>query len=221
MDEGLTDFYTSLLDADWRQSPAPIKQVLLGYRVGARRRHEVPCMRPADFFNGSNVGAFYFATYNKTAALLHQLRHILGQETFDKAMGVYVRRWTYKHPYPYDLFNTFRDVSGVDLDWYWRIWLFETWTMDFSVAGVQSGPRGTTVTVNLEGPASSPVEVEATYPGGQKIRRRIPESYWLNGARQAVLSFKSGVGEVRIDPDGWSLDLNRANNVWRAGGRDR
>ena len=35
-----------------------------------------------------------------------------------------MERWKFKHPTPYDYFNTFNDVSGRNLDWFWLAWYY-------------------------------------------------------------------------------------------------
>ncbi|MDZ7689879.1 MAG: M1 family aminopeptidase [Balneolaceae bacterium] len=64
--------------------------------------------------------AYGVASYPKPASGLSILRAILGEETFHKAYRTFIEEWKYKHPYPWDLFNVFENVSGRDLDWFWR-----------------------------------------------------------------------------------------------------
>ncbi len=63
------------------------------------------------------------AAYYKPGLGLDILRnHILGQERFDSAFRIYVDRWAFKHPTPWDFFRTMENVSGEDLSYFWRGW---------------------------------------------------------------------------------------------------
>jgi hypothetical protein len=126
-------------------------------------------------------------------------------------------RWAFKHPYPWDLFNTFEDVLGEDLDWLWTPTLFETWTLDHGIEGVTDGAGGVEVRIEDLGLAPFPAPVTVTYEGGRTETETVPVSTWLGGAREATLSFPGGeVTEVRIDAGGFLPDVDPTNNVWLA-----
>src|SRR5690606_25133815 len=73
--------------------------------------------------------ALGWLAYFKPAHGLVLLReHVLGPDRFDAALREYVERWAFKHPQPADFFRTVEDVSGEDLDWFWRGWFFGTGT---------------------------------------------------------------------------------------------
>lgn len=77
-------------------------------------------------------------TYGLTSAALDVLREvILGPELFDFAFKNYAYNWKFKHPKPADFFRSMEDASGVDLDWFWRGWFYETDPVDISVDEVK------------------------------------------------------------------------------------
>src|SRR5690606_8522910 len=67
-----------------------------------------------------NPGAYGIASYQKPGSVLVALRAVLGEEVFMRAYREYFQRWKYRHPYPWDMWHTFEDVAGRDLDWFWR-----------------------------------------------------------------------------------------------------
>jgi aminopeptidase N len=72
--------------------------------------------------------------YYKPGAGLSILREsILGPEKFDKAFRTYIDRWAFKHPTPWDFFHTMENVSGEELNWFWRGWFFNKWKIDQAV----------------------------------------------------------------------------------------
>jgi hypothetical protein len=94
-----------------------------------------PIMTSADNVRDAEYGN---NAYFKPAAALTILREtVLGEELFDKAFKEYANRWAFKHPKPADFFRTMEDVSGVDLDWFWRGWFFGTDHVDVEVADVK------------------------------------------------------------------------------------
>ena len=146
------------------------------------------------------------------------LRSILGDSIFMTAYREYGRRWSGKHPTPYDFWNTFEDVSERDLDWFWRTWWFETWTMDHAVAGVRPLEDGATaIDVEDRGLAPMPVRVEVLLDDGTVRRLGISEDAWLGGARRHTLIVRGGrVARVTLDPDRRFPDIDRSNDSWEA-----
>ncbi len=216
MDEGLTSYNTKEGSATfWSEDMwNPDEERYYGY---AGTGDEVESMRHADQYP-YGTGARSIASYNKPAVALHALEWVLGEETFDRAYREYFRRWAYKHPYPYDLFNTFEDVAGEDLDWFWTSLFFETWTLDHAVASVESRDGKVIVTVEDLGLTPLPVEVEVTYDDGSTTSQVIPVAVWLTGERRSAVGFPPGsVTLVALDPGEYLPDVDRTNNVWKKG----
>lgn len=215
MDEGLTSFNTNEATADFWGVDAwnPAGQ---GYYRIAGTGDEVEPMRHGDQYplDGAARG---LASYSKPAVALHALRGMIGDERFYEAYQEYARRWAYRHPQPYDLFNTFEDVLGRDLDWFWTPLFFETWTLDHAVESVTSGPGGVVVRVADRGLTPYPAHVRVTYDDDMTIEMAISADFWLEGSRLEEVTFQPGrVVRVEIDPDGFAPDVDRSNNVWTA-----
>lgn len=174
---------------------------------------EGPIMRWSDHhYNGFAYGV---ASYPKPATMLASLRSLLGEETFTKALHEFIDRWKYKHPYPWDMFNTFEDVAGQDLDWFWRTWYYETWTLDQAVANVSTTDDGNTrIVIEDHGQAPMPATVKITKRDGSTLTETIPVDKWLEGATQAVITVEGEVTGVEIDPEQNYPDSNRQNNTW-------
>jgi len=159
--------------------------------------------------------------YFKPAFGLVMLREvILGKDRFDYAFKQYIRNWAYKHPAPYDFFNTMNNEAGEDLSWYWREWFFNNWALDQAVTGVKyvdnDPAKGAMVTVtNLEKMAM-PVTMEIELADGTKQRIQLPVETWLQGAVQNVpVTTRQKIKSITLDPDKQLPDGNRGNNVWR------
>ncbi len=213
MDEGLTSFNTAEGSAEFYDTDSwePRRQ---SYYFIADTGDEVESMRHGDRYP-LRTAARGIASYNKPAVALHALRGIVGQERFMEAYREYARRWAFKHPQPYDLFNTFNDVLGEDFDWFWTTMFFNTWTLDQSIAEVENGADGVIITIEDLGLSPFPVPVRVTYTDGTIAEETIPVEEWLSDKKVAKIYFEPGtVTRVEIDPNQFLPDVDRSNNVW-------
>ncbi len=215
MDEGTTSFNTAQAKKEFYPGPDWDRGNREGYAQFARTGREGELMRWSDFhYSGSAYGV---ASYGKPAALLAALRGLLGEETFVRAYRTYLANWSFKHPKPWDFFNTFNTVSGQDLGWFWRAFYFETWTLDQGVERVTVSGDRTTIVVRDHGLAPMPARLTVTLANGDVVFGEIPVATWLEGKRHAELAIRtdSPVVRVEIDADQAFPDVNRDNNVWR------
>ncbi len=212
LDEGLTSFWTTLCVDDRRGSDQGPKREILEYAASVRSGDDTVCMRHADAYGGDDFG---FASYTKPAAMLHQLRALLGDAACCAAFRRYVADWAWKHPSPYDFFHTFADATGRDLAPYFRTWLFEAWRLDHAIADVVVTNDATTVVIEDRGRALHPCTVEATFADGSKLRQQIDATTWATTQR-ATLAFPPDAVEVTVDPEVTTMDAVRTNNRWLA-----
>ncbi|HYE96982.1 MAG TPA: M1 family metallopeptidase [Rubricoccaceae bacterium] len=175
-----------------------------------------PIMTYPDQQRGQALGVL---AYFKPAAGLLLLRdHVLGPERFDAAFREYTRRWAFKHPQPADFFRTIEDVSGEDLDWFWRGWFFSSETFDVAVASVDTGDGASVIAVENRGGLVFPIEAEVTFTNGRSERVRLPAEAFYKSDRATVSVAEGDVASVRLDPDGELPDTDRANDTWSARG---
>ncbi|HLL46255.1 MAG TPA: M1 family metallopeptidase, partial [Longimicrobiaceae bacterium] len=176
---------------------------------------QVELMRHGDLYPTAG-SAFGVASYAKMATNMAMLRALLGEETFMRAYREYGRRWIGKHPQPYDLWNTFEDVSGRDLDWFWRTWWYETWTLDQSIGEVRIAGDHMEVEVVDRGLAPMPARLVVTRADGRTERVEVPVDVWLAGARRHTVPVRDAatVTRVEIDPENAFADIDRTNQTW-------
>jgi hypothetical protein len=213
-DEGITSFNENQARNDFFPGidhNLPDQQTYINF---ARTGEEGEMMRWSNHHHTLN--AYIIASYMKPATVLHALRGVLGEETFDRAFREFMSRWAYRHPYPWDMWRTFEDVSGRDLEWFWRSWYYETWTLDQAIASVRADGARTTIVVEDRGNVPMPVRLAITTADGQLRREMIPVDEWLTGARSASLTVQtaSPVVRVEIDPERYFPDVDRDNNRW-------
>lgn len=231
MEEGLTSFNTNLgmnaffdgsaenrpnVDAWARNRQSHYFIAGSGYATEPMRHSDQYPLgggtRDVDPVQGASRGV---ASYSTPAVLLHAIDGLYGHDAFLEAYRTYAERWAYKHPYPYDFFNSFEDVLGEDMDWLWTPTLFETWTLDQAIVDVEESEERVTVSLFDNGLAMMPTPVVVTYADGSTESQRVEVDHWLSGTRSATLSFTGGdVVRAEIDPGEYLIDINRDNNVW-------
>jgi hypothetical protein len=214
MDEGLTQF-----DGDMavRELTHPADDPMLrdvdAYLGVARQHHEEPMSTHADGIPGPAWGA---AAYFKPVAMLRALRGMLGDSVFMTAYRAYGRRWFLRHPTPIDFAQTFSDVSGQMLDWFWRQWMPGTAVHDLVLKRVATAGDSIEVVVENRGGLTLPAIVEVRRADSTRQRVTIPVDEWLRGTRRVTLRFVNAprVVEVVIDPDRWFPAINRNAQRW-------
>jgi len=219
-DEGLTRFNQAQAMREFfrgydLERIARNQYIDLSRRGGEYAGGEVELMRHGDLYP-PGTPAYGVASYAKMATNLAALRAVLGDQTFLRAYREYGRRWVNKHPQPHDMWNTFEDVSGQDLSWFWRTWFYETWTLDQAVGDVREAGDSVSIVVEDRGLAPMPARVVVTREGGAAERHEVPVGVWLAGARRHTLRVAASprITRVEIDPEERFPDVDRSNNRW-------
>jgi hypothetical protein len=160
------------------------------------------------------VRDLFWTGYQKPALMMQILRYeVLGKERFDHAFREYLRSWAFKHPTPADFYRLMRDVSGVDLDWFWRDWVYTTARLDHAVDSIGTQDGAEKIFLADRGTMTLPLEMDLTYSDGSTERVRLPVEMWNLGRRFAyrVKEGKS-VRRVLVDPRRALPDVDRKNN---------
>jgi hypothetical protein len=217
-DEGLTRFNQIQAMQEYFKGYDRLSLSRNNYLGIARTDDEEPLMRHGDQYR-YGTAAYGIASYDKMALNLEMLRALLGEETFMRAYREYGRRWLNKHPTPYDLWNTFENVAGRDLDWFWRSWWFETWTLAHALAGVRTTAGDVEIDVEDRGSAYMPTRLAITRAGGAVEQVELPVDVWLGGARRHTLRLRGSpaVTKVEIDPGRRFAYVSRDQHRWEAG----
>ena len=220
MDEGFNTFINSLSSVDFNNGE---------YKNPKTDMHQV-----AEVYTTPNIEAVMTVPdglkednlailgYYKPSSGLTMLREqILGEARFDNAFRTYVERWAFKHPMPDDFFRTIENVSGEDLNWFWRGWYKNNWRLDQAITKVKyvknDPTKGAIISIeNLE-KMPMPVIMDIKFKSGKVNRITLPVEIWQ---RNVSWSFKNESTEeiesITIDPDHVFPDVNTTNNIWNA-----
>ncbi|HET7321444.1 MAG TPA: M1 family metallopeptidase, partial [Longimicrobiaceae bacterium] len=218
MDEGFNTFIDTWAD-DTRYPGSQTKMYhRRAYLNTVAQGNEQPIITPPDRLAREVLGT---EGYRKPSTVLHMLRdQVVGPEAFDKAFRTYIRRWAYKHPTPADFFRTFEDVTGRDLDWYWREWIYSTNVLDLAIRGVSNDSVGpgqyqASIRVTRNTPVVMPVGMRLILANGQAKTVELPVQIWYGGREYTyVADVTSPVVGVQLDPANNLADVNRTNDAW-------
>jgi hypothetical protein len=157
-------------------------------------------------------GSYVLNAYTKPALTLETLENYLGWETFQKIMSTYFERFRRKHPKPEDFFQVVNEVSGQNLDWFWKQTYRSSDIFDYAVDSVDTVLEEQQVVVRRWGEAVFPMLIRVRFEGGESV-----DQYW--DGRDRWVRYRYGrpekIESVVVDPDGiLALDVNRTNNSW-------
>jgi len=217
MDEGFNTFIDyDVAEAFFRGTPyadTVRRELLSAYTATAIPGNEQPMIT-----NPTEVRELYWTAYQKPALMLTILRDaVLGRPEFERAFREYARRWRFKHPQPADFFRTMEDVTGRDLDWFWRGWVLTTARLDQAVDSVTAGATRDTTLIHLSNRAQMvlPLTLELRYADRTSETRTLPVEMWHLGNRFTYrLAATKRLAGVVVDPRRVYPDIDRRNNTW-------
>ncbi len=153
------------------EGPAAAEFLRQGYAA------DQPVMTYPDRLRPQALG---WLAYRKPAKGLLLLRNeVVGPERFDAAFREYIRRWAYKHPQPADFFRTIENVTGEDLDWFWRGWFYTTDRFDQALVALTVDGDDAVATVENRLGLVLPTTVTFTFADGSTETTVIPaEAYF-------------------------------------------
>jgi Peptidase family M1 domain len=178
-----------------------------------------PIMVGADNMKESSIGVL---AYFKPGLGLQVLREsVLGPEKFDKAFRTYIDRWAFKHPTPWDFFHTMENVSGEELNWFWRGWFMNKWKIDQAVKNVKyvngDFKNGAQITVENIGQLPMPTTVQVKFKDGTEQTVKLPIEVWKRNTEWTFrVDSTKEIDQVKLDPASQLPDINSTNNTWNS-----
>ena len=123
---------------------------------------------------------FDTTAYQKGGAVVHTLRETVGAENFWKAINIYLNRHKFQTVETRDLQKAMEEVSGKNLDWFFKQWVYgssypklnvkqvydpRSKQLDLTVTQTQSGDKSTPEAFRL------PMEIEITTANGTRSEK--------------------------------------------------
>lgn len=215
MDEGFNTFINGLSTEAFNKGEYYRKQDIGKMGPFVLNDNFEQVMVGPDNMKERSIGAL---AYFKPGMGLDILREsVLGPERFDKAFRTYVDRWAFKHPTPWDFFHTMENVSGEELNWFWRGWFINKWKIDQAVKTVKPVTGSTQITVENIGQLPMPTTVLVTFKDGTSQTVKLPVEVWKRNTEWTFqVDSAKEVTQVKLDPASRIPDINVKNNIWPA-----
>ena len=212
MDEGWAHMLPFVLLPILEPASDAVASSVKVYSQWAGREADLPIMTLSTSLGNES---YQMESYNKPGIALFMLREMLGANDFDRIMKNFIERWQGKHPTPYDLFFTFDDLSGQDLDWFWQAWYFQRGYPDLGIGRVEIGPDSIDIEVIRLGSMPVPVHLVVEFVDATRITLDENAAVWRDGKNHKILKIKN-YGPIKAIELGMSHipDTNPANNIF-------
>ncbi len=212
MDEGWATFTPKEIIAGFEPDYDYWGGIVRRYENAAGQEAEIAPIIPS-YMNRGKYGRIAF--YSRPACAYKELEMLLGRKTFKNALLAFMNRWHGKHPLPWDFFFTFNNVTGRDLDWFWKPWFFEAGYPDLKIEEVQTEGKNVDVTVKKTGNIPTRVKVTFVFNDGTKKTKCLKADVWKDGAKYVHVKFSSSkkLSKVLLG-DKHIPDENRKNNIF-------
>jgi hypothetical protein len=216
MDEGFNTFIDLANAAKYFQG-TPYGDTIEVHPLHLYSDHAKPGEEQPLIANPTQVWDLFWVGYQKPALMMQTLRYeVLGKDRFDAAFREYIKAWAFKHPTPADFFRMMRDESGMDLDWFWRGWIFSTARLDQAIDSVTTrGDGGSNIYMSNRATMIMPAEISLTFADGTRSTVKLPVEMWNLGSRFVYrVPEKKRVTRAVVDPRHTLPEMERANNSW-------
>ncbi len=216
MDEGWATTFEYLIGINDMGREAET-QLYKGFRVRRWVKNpnfssDLPIIIPTNMLAGSAMGN---NEYGKASLGYLAVKDLLGDKVFKKALQGYIARWHGKHPIPWDFFYSFNDISGKNLNWFWKSWFFSFNYIDIGIEKVETNQNGIAVTLKNVGGLPAPVNVVATLADGSTQTFHQTPIIWKEGTTTTVeLKGVKNVKRIELEGDIF-MDANLTNNTWK------
>jgi hypothetical protein len=104
--------------------------------VASFSRSKDAIVKPAWLYTGD----YGYYAYMKPAAALRTLQGYLGDQVMARVMRTFQERWRFRHPSSADFFAVANEVSGKNLDWFFRQAFIGSDVLDYAVESVSTRP---------------------------------------------------------------------------------
>jgi len=140
---------------------------------------------------------------------------MLGDDLFRKCLHGFMDRWHGKHPIPWDMFNSFTNLAGKDLTWYWQNWFFTNYYPDLALQTVTPAKNGYTIAIQNIGGFAVPTNLMVEYTDGSKEKIHQTAGIWEKDQKQTTVTISTNkkIQYLKLD-NGIFMDADVSNNSW-------
>jgi hypothetical protein len=216
MDEGFTQMISEYIQFELDKTIDFRARNVKRYLDYAGQFDEIPMMYPSHLIRGEMYGNH---AYFRPCNALNVLRDFIGEAQFKKALQEYIKRWSGKHPAPYDFFFTFEDVLGDELGWFWEPWFFKQGYPDIGIDTAFIKDNNLSVKITKEGELPIPVALKVKFKDDSEKKAYRSASVWRPSAGEDEDEITI---EMEVDRKVLTLELGNeyipdadtTNNYW-------
>lgn len=231
MDEGFTVYTSNEAEAYAFGTDVNHAYLNRGYvnRVN-QNLYELPSQH-SDHFT-TNTG-YTTGSYTAGALVLNQLKYLVGTENFYKGMRYYYATWKMRHPEPVDFIRCMEKVSGLQLGWFLRYFIYTTKKIDYAVTSIRETADSTEIVLSRLGDLPMPIDLLISYTDGRReslyiplnelmgekpaekgqVREVLPVWNWVEPTYTIKRSKRGSLEKAELDPLEFLPDINRKNNT--------
>ena len=217
MDEGWATTYELLIGKS-EIAAAEAENFYKLFRVNrwihdASSEEDLPVITPANVLRGVAYGN---NAYGKPSLGYLAIKDMLGDDLFRKCLHGYMDRWHGKHPIPWDFFNSFNDLSGKNLNWFWNNWYFSNYYIDLGIVEVEKKKKHYNITIKNIGGYATPFNIKVVYVDGASDIVHETSAVWQDNQKVITVEVPvtKEVKSITLD-GGIFMDADESNNVWK------
>ncbi len=215
MDEGLTTFSTYYYVSEMDPNFAKLCFV-------EEYQPDMGSMLDLPLFTNSNTlrnPVYEYLSYPKSALFFLNLKDLIGDELFKKALHEFMTQWKGKHPLPMDFLNTITNVSGKDIHWFIKPWVYEFGYVDLSIKEIVEKNDKYAINIERIGRYPSMIDLKIIYQDGTTEKVHYSPEVWKNDASSFIIEktlFRKIQKVELLDEHG--VDVNPSNNSYIVNG---
>lgn len=213
MDEGWASFFPEDMMVMRGFSRKPMRMNVSGFTSFAGSKSAKPLMTESVELQGMNYGV---NSYFHPATAYYLLRDLLGEEVFLATLRGYMNRWNGKHPNPYDFFYSFNDLSGQNLNWFWKPWFFETGKADLKMKINKVKKKKLDVEIHNVGDLPVPIFLTIRFQDDTTTEVRKTAAIWKDGRKMYhyIGKFNKKIKSLQLGAS-WIPDANSKDNKYK------
>ena len=212
MDEGLVVFMPEKMQSKLAPELNIAKHNTDAFSYYSGIEDETALITPTHYLDAK---IYFYLNYAKSEQALRMLELELGNDLFKKCLLTFMERWKYKHPTPFDFFNTFNDVSKQNLNWYWQAWYFQSGGIpDMAITNVVK--TGNHFNITIENKGDLPIPAVISFFNNEKLIKTVTKSAstWQSQSKiQVIFDTPETITKVTLGND-LIPDANRNDNEY-------
>jgi len=168
------------------------------YQLGTDFVYPQPMNLNATKYNAAN---YFLDIYQKTALAFRYLNHYLGEKEFDTIMHKFFEKWKFKHPYPVDIAQCFKNNASKNVNWFFDTLITSNNQIDYTIKY-----RNGKIILKNKNKLNVPVPI-VFFKNDSIIMKK-----WVSTPEKIKIQAPKNFDKAIIDPFFETLEFYRYNN---------